>query len=426
MVVGLVLLVAFIFLVGPSLASNTIILPQPIDVGEGSGLDWDCQDTHVLLDPILDDLCDVVIIDAVADQIVQFNGTDWVNVNGTTFSDSTSCLNLGAGTILCAGGNVSIKSVVGGSGIVISNSSTTVTITNSSPESTSCGNVGSGNVVHVFGTNCNAKSLIPGDGVTISDTTDDWTFASVCENTGTGEPVCEANNNVNSLVAGEGIAIVDTTGDLTITNTLTDTNSCTNTGTGEAVCESANNINSLIAGTGITVVDTTGDLTVSTSSLVSTELCRDTASAGDTSLSCSFTAVDFIHVEAYFVTQTNTFSVGIQFNGDTSTNYAARYSVNGAGDGTGTNQASCNSNTSIGTGNRVSIIGDVFSVSSVEKSGYWTIASADASDIGAPAKTEFTCMWDNATDEITSVQITRNGGVGTLTTTALMVVSGHS
>jgi hypothetical protein len=204
------------------------------------------------------------------------DGTDTVTISNSS-PESTTCTNQATGIGICINNDIDLKNLVNGTGISITTNSTHITFTNTgaSGESTNCVNVGTGSGIHKTGSNCNANSLIAGTGITITNTTDDYTFASQCANTGTGEPVCESSNNINSLIAGSGITISDTTGDLTISSTVTDTNACTNTGTGEAVCESSNNINSLIAGTGISIADTTGDLTI-TNTVADTNACTNT------------------------------------------------------------------------------------------------------------------------------------------------------
>lgn len=136
-------------------------------------------------------------------------------------SESTTASNLGTvGEGVFAsevGDDLQFKKLVGAGGTTITSNSTRILINSTGgSDTTVCSNVGTGNGLHKAGTNCSAFSLISGDGITITNTTDDWTFASVCENTGTGQAVCEANNNINSLIASTGVSIVDTTDDLTI------------------------------------------------------------------------------------------------------------------------------------------------------------------------------------------------------------------
>ena len=146
-----------------------------------------------------DDLTDVVIFNAISGQIVVYNGTYWNNVNATTFSDTTTCNNLGSGTFICAGDNVNLKSLKASLGLSISNDSTSITyrtnfangtgvsitgsglqtFTNTLPEATSCSNVGTGNkILKTTPEDCVANSLIAGTGITIGNTTDDYTITN--------------------------------------------------------------------------------------------------------------------------------------------------------------------------------------------------------------------------------------------------------
>jgi hypothetical protein len=246
-----------------SVQEDTIIF-----LTESGGTPTPCSgNLGLILAQNLTDLCDVVIVTPINTQVLQYNGTYWVNANvtvtddtvcanvgggievfkngecnfrtlvgssdiniiqntdtividynGTAGGDTTVCTNVGVGTgLICRGGNVDIKSLIQGSGITITNNADDITITNASPDNTSCVNVGSGLGVYASG-ECIFNSLIAGTGITITDTTDDLTFASQCANTGTGEAICESSNNINSLIAGSGIDITDTTGDLTISS----------------------------------------------------------------------------------------------------------------------------------------------------------------------------------------------------------------
>ena len=252
--------IAFGLLVIPIFASQDIYF---LNSGSGSG-------SNVTQ---LNDLSDVTLINRLNNQILKYNSTSgqWYNVNATTFSDTTSCNNLGTGKIICAGGNVNLKSLVGSADISITNSSNTITIdyngTNGEANTASCSIPGSTSTTECIfkdktGVNLNFYPLFEGTGIALSNNGTHLRITNsgmFCTSTGTGEPICEQSgtgNNINSAIAGDGITINDTTGDLTFTST------CENTGTGEAICEANNNINSLIAGTGITITDTTGDLSI--------------------------------------------------------------------------------------------------------------------------------------------------------------------
>lgn len=144
-----------------------------------------------------------------------------LDAGGDGEANTASNLNPNTGIFASkVGVDLQFKSLINGTGIGLSSNSTNITITNTSSggESTVCNNVGTGNQL-CSGGNVNLDTLIAGTGITITDTTDDWTFASQCNNTGTGQAVCESGNNINSLIAGTGITITDTNGDLTIAST---------------------------------------------------------------------------------------------------------------------------------------------------------------------------------------------------------------
>lgn len=199
----------------------------------------------IILIPILDDSSDGIIDDASArTYLIQnnagsnasgvlsiTNGTNglWFNqTTGNILANNTMyALNIGSSELVFnagveqAGDPIRIKGIVGGNGITVEEEGFDLQINaTATSENTACVDSGSG-VGLCNGGNVNIKSLIGGTGVTVTDTTGDLTLASQCNNTGTGEAICESSNNINSLIAGTGISIADTTGDLTITNTVT-------------------------------------------------------------------------------------------------------------------------------------------------------------------------------------------------------------
>lgn len=113
------------------------------------------------------------------------NGTGiTLSVNSThiiinsTSSGSTTCTNLGSVGEALEVDNCQFKKLLAGTGISLSSNGTRITITNTLPEATVCNNVGTGNQL-CSGGNVNLDTLIAGDRITITDTTDDWTIASV-------------------------------------------------------------------------------------------------------------------------------------------------------------------------------------------------------------------------------------------------------
>ena len=506
--IGLAILFLF-----PFAESKTIILTPPI-----TNFTESCAAPNLVLAQNLTDLCDVTIISPASGQLIQYNGTQWINVSNATITESTVCNNLGtSGTIICAGGNVDLKRLLEGTGITLSNNATHIMITNSAPDNTVCANIGTGADVYkdgecnfrtilgspdisvtenanditidyngtlatestvctntgtgnglcnggnvqiksliagsgitisdttddytiinaspeatactnvgtgnqlCSGGNVNLDTLIAGTGITITDTTDDWTFASQCANTGTGEAVCESSNNINSLIAGTGISIADTTGDLTITNTVTDTNSCTNTGTGEAICESANNINSLIAGNSITITDTTGDLTITPTIQ---KLCETIASGGETTLTCTLSGNSkaFIIQTSFTSTQADTWV--LRFNGDSGSNYNIRSSTNGGADATSGAVAHYATVTITANQWYHYVFKCEQPLTGQEKHcvGFRTTSATGAGN--ADARVEFASKWANTANQITDTELVRTAGTGTMTAGSYIIVWG--
>ena len=359
------------------------------------------------------------------------NGTHVIITNSKP--ESTLCTPDGAGNSLCGTtANVGLKTLSAGTSITIDCSvGQNCVITNSAPESTNCNNVGAGTVIHVTSSNCNAKSLKAGTGISITSNSTVITItntlpeATACSDVGTGNGLCGGGNvNIKSLIAGTGVTISDTTNDWTFAS------QCANTGSGEAICESSNNINSLIATSPITVSDTTGDLTIACSTCVTTssapiELCRDTASSGDTSMGCTLSSnTKFIHIEIIADVQTSSWTASYRFNSDTDTDYDYRISSNGGADSTSTNVAQCRLGT-IGSGTESYSTIDVSNPASGEqKLGISEFGDFNGVDT-APNRAESVCVYEDTGQLISSVNFIRESGTGTLTSNSLMVVYGH-
>lgn len=98
------------------------------------------------------------------------------NKQSGTFADSTSATNLGSGAGVFAqevGDQLQFKSVKGSPDIAVSASGTELAIDYNgtlATESTICGNVGSGKLVHVTSSNCNAKSIVGSSDISVTNT----------------------------------------------------------------------------------------------------------------------------------------------------------------------------------------------------------------------------------------------------------------
>lgn len=301
--------------------------------------------------------------------------------------EATTASNLGSSSSLSEGvfasevlNDLQFKRLLEGTSITLSSNSTHITITNSAPESTNCSNVGTGNfILKTTVIDCTANSLIAGTGITIANTTDDYTFSSQCANTGTGEAVCESSNNINSLIAGDSISITDTTGDLTITNT--------------------------------------GAI----------KLCEVTAVGGETSLSCSLsTAPQTIAIGIYHNSSVTNTVWEVRFNADSGNNYAIRSATNGAADATTANTDSISAVTITANQGYYYTWNCNNPASNKEKycNGFRTTSANGAGNV--PARVEFASKWANLTSNITSVDLVRTASTGTLTAGSYIVVFGVS
>lgn len=380
-IIGLFLLGGIIaWLIIPTSFQDTTIILE----GGGGGAPVSCLPSGgLVLAQNLTDLCDVTIISPTTNQLIQYNGSQWVNVNSGFITTNATCSNLGSGAFVCANSinNVlAFKSLVALDGIQITNSSTEIFIENTAPESTDCSNVGTGNfILKTSSIDCVANSLIAGTGITIANTTDDYTFSSQCANTGTGEAVCESSNNINSLIAGNSISITDTIGDLTITNT--------------------------------------GAI----------KLCEVTAVGGETSLACNLsTAPQTIAIGIYHNSSVTNTVWEIRFNADSGNNYAIRSSTNGGADGTLANTDSISAVT-ITENQGYYYTWNCNNPSSDKEKYCYGFRTTSANGAGnAPARVEFASKWANLTSNITSVDLVRTASTGTLTAGSYIVVFGVS
>lgn len=103
---------------------------------------------------------------------------DAIGVGG----EANTASNVGSGAGIFkqkTGVDLEFKSLLGSSDIDITSQTDTITIDfngTAGGDTTVCGNLGSGNPLHKSGSNCDAFSLIAGDGITITNTTDDYTL----------------------------------------------------------------------------------------------------------------------------------------------------------------------------------------------------------------------------------------------------------
>lgn len=365
------------FLIIPMSFQDTIILTTKNGGGPVSCLD----DGALILPQNLTDLCDVTIINPITSELLQYNGTQWVNVNSTTISvnSTISCNSTGGFISLCSSPNpdfnsVNIKTLEDGGGINLIDNGTFIIIDNSAPESTQCIN------------------QITGQGLCIND-----------------------NIELKNLLAGSGISLSSNSTHITITNTGVTSNTATSP---------------------IVVSGATGTVNISCPTCITSstprmeQLCQNTLIANATSISCgAFTARQHLLVTIEYRTQTNTMVEGIRFNSDSGTNYATRSSSNGGADSTGTSLTQCTlrgggsfANNDRGlmeywiynnqAGDRKSMIGDI-------------VAGGDTSAGTAPIRIEQACKWDNTSAQITTIQLMRVSGSGSYASGTEITVWGY-
>ena len=144
--------------------------------------------------------------------------------------------------------------------------------------------------------------------------------------------------------------------------------------------------------------------------------------AADTLSSGTITAKKYLWVQLY-VESSGVTAVGLQFNGDTSTNYANRQSLNGAADGT----SASDTMSFIGSiSHTVNKFHNIFIVnnSANEKLSISNGMSLTTAGAGtAPQRREAVSKWANTSAQITSI-VVNNVGAGDMGTGTLMKVWG--
>lgn len=376
--------------------------------------------TGLVLAQNLTDLCDVTIISPTTNEIIQYNGTQWINVDSAVFNDTITCTNLGTGTIICpsySGDNVNIRTLIEGTGIDITNSSTEITITNTLPESTVCNN-STGGIGICINDDVTLRNLVAGTSISISSNATHITITNtapdntVCANVGSGKQVYKDGEcNFRTLVGSPDISVTNTTDTIVIDYNGTHVTSVTS------------NSNSTIG-----VVPTTGAVVLYPAW---EKLCSNSATANSQSVSCSsFTARKFLHIEVAIVQNTSGTSGvnGLRFNSDSGTNYAWRASTNGGGDATSASATECrlfgNNAYAVNNGGVQHL--DIVNVSSLRKIGYGLATSGmDTGSATIPGRVESNCKWDNTSAQITTVTLSVVSGTSGFTSNTQLSIWGH-
>ena len=156
-----------------------------------------------------------------------------------------------------------------------------------------------------------------------------------------------------------------------------------------------------------------------------TELASVSGTGSGTTLdSGTFTAKKYLWVQIYFNAST-TFVPQFRFNGDTATNYADRYSVNGGADGTDVSSAGYYPSASTTSPQLINTF--IINNSANEKLCISHVADrAAAGAANAPNRAEAVGKWANTANQITSLIFSSVSGAATLTSTSIMKVYGSN
>lgn len=162
------------------------------------------------------------------------------------------------------------------------------------------------------------------------------------------------------------------------------------------------------------------------SNVIQVQLASVAATNGATSIdSGAITAKRFLWIVAHIATQTSTSTWGLTFNSDTGANYSYRGSANNGADATGVSQAAFSSAESIAAGFGLLIVEMSSNVAGLRKVGRYAMIESVAAT-SAPDRNDGALNWDNTAAQITSVQLVRIAGTGTLTTNARLAVYGRN
>jgi len=465
----------------------------------------------------LTDLCDVTIISPNTDQIIQYNGSQWVNVDSAFITTNATCSNLGTGTIICASDdnniigfkslvelngiditnssseifirNTGVLSVNAGTGISVNQTNGNVLISNTATDSTDCNNIGTGNTfICVEGTNVDLRSLFNGTGIILSNNTNTITVtnslpeSTTGSNLGSGTGVFSAN--IFASEVGNDLqfkTLFNSDGNLSIqnwnsthvriNNIFPESTVCTNLGTyGNDVINSGcdtkrllgikgisatNNSTNIIFntnfanGTGISITGTTTQtftntgvtsltsadtatlsFNASTGNVLATptlkKLCEFTGVGGETSISCNFSSsAQVFSFQVHWNSSASSTTWALKFNNDSSSIYGSRSSTNGGADATVASQAFLASQTSTANQMNTYTMDCHNHMSTMIK---WCVGDRMniAPGANAPGRVEIYSTWRNVANNVTSIDMTRTAGAGTLIAGSHIIVWGYS
>jgi hypothetical protein len=376
---------------------------------------------------------DISITNTTDTIIIDFNGT-------IPSSETTQCINVGSGKVIIqnsTSGNCYVKSLLGGTGITLTNGTTTITITNSGIITASCSN----------GISCSGTNplLINGSSLQGQETT-------VCSSAQSTHNIVKSSTSGNcvfrALVAGTSITITNGTNTITITNSAPEQGCSFAGGTSWWKTESTCLMKGITtSGTDLTLTSNTNDLNlkVTTTDCSATkqflvgigpatcgngfyQLCTNSLASSATSLSCSgFTAKRHLFITWELRVVTSSYTPGIRFNSDSGTNYAWRTSGNGGADTTATSATEIQTGLASNSGGGNIFFCNVYNNQAGDRK-LLTCFGANGLDTNAgtlPGRAETAGKWSNTSAQITTVDIIRQAGTGSLNTGSTVTVWGY-
>lgn len=179
----------------------------------------------------------------------------------------------------------------------------------------------------------------------------------------------------------------------------------------------------------ITVNATSGNILISPKYEL---LCQEMQNS-TTSLRCdNFSARQFLHYSAEIDiggSGGTTMVIAMQFNGDTSTSYAWRRSLNGGADTTGVSDTACRfiGAGSISPTDRMIVNGfiDNSDATQIKLVYGYTTFGLDTTATTTPNRVEFSCKYDDTTNQITTIDIIRYSGTSTIASSSEITVWGY-
>jgi hypothetical protein len=171
-----------------------------------------------------------------------------------------------------------------------------------------------------------------------------------------------------------------------------------------------NDSGSFAAGTEIVILGYDNDEADSNTNFWQELASVELGSTADEINSGTFTAKKYLMVQLHGVASGSISGSDLQFNGDTGSNYARRYSGNGASDGTGTSETTLGG---IGSSSGDSFV-NWFIINKSDKEklviGDGVYGSTGAGN--APDRRELTGKWSNTSAQITSIKVKENASGG--------------